>query len=83
MLYNSESNRACNFKSLVRLLPELYSTRSNYYYLGDSGMDYERDKLMLTMFFFQIQDAVLDYTRVIHMRPDISDYHMARVRTHL
>ncbi|KAL9955567.1 hypothetical protein ACROYT_G036906 [Oculina patagonica] len=25
-----------------------------------------------------IQDAILDYTRVIHMRPDISDYHMAR-----
>ena len=27
----------------------------------------------------QVQEAILDYTRVIHMRPDISDYHMARV----
>jgi len=25
-----------------------------------------------------LQDAILDYTRAIHMRPDISDYHMAR-----
>ncbi|XP_068717425.1 uncharacterized protein [Montipora capricornis] len=25
-----------------------------------------------------LQEAVLDYTRVIHMRPDIADYHMAR-----
>ena len=37
LLYNSGSNRARNFKSilklLARLLPELYSTRSNYYYL--------------------------------------------------
>ena len=31
----------------------------------------------------QIQEAILDYTRVIHMRPDISDYHMARVSAHL
>ena len=31
----------------------------------------------------QVQDAILDYTRVIHMRPDISDYHMARVSAHL
>ena len=35
--YNSGSNRARNFKSasrelLARLLPELYSIRSNYYY---------------------------------------------------
>ena len=38
MSYNSGSNRARNFKFsdlklLARLLPELYSTRSNYYYL--------------------------------------------------
>ena len=31
-------------------------------------------------FFLQVQDAILDYTRVIHLRPDVSDYHMARVR---
>lgn len=30
-------------------------------------------------YVFQTQDAILDYTRVIHMRPDVSDYHMARV----
>ena len=38
MSYNSGSNRARNFKSilklLARLLPELYSTRSNYYYIS-------------------------------------------------
>ncbi|XP_015759885.1 PREDICTED: uncharacterized protein LOC107339154 [Acropora digitifera] len=25
-----------------------------------------------------LQEAMLDYTRVIHMRPDVADYHMAR-----
>ncbi|XP_031569552.1 uncharacterized protein LOC116304042 [Actinia tenebrosa] len=25
-----------------------------------------------------LQEAILDYTRVIHMRPDVPDYHMAR-----
>lgn len=43
-------------------------------------MDYELDLVALSyVIFLQIQDAILDYTRVIHMRPDISDYHMARV----
>ena len=44
MSYNSGSNRARNFKSkiskllelLARLLPELYSTRTNYYYKSRS-----------------------------------------------
>lgn len=34
-------------------------------------------------YVFQTQDAILDYTRVIHMRPDVSDYHMARVSAHI
>ena len=34
MSYNSGSNRAPILKLLARLLPELYSTRSNYYYIS-------------------------------------------------